>query len=434
LRGNPRRERQQKNRHMTEISIRVEALGKKYRIGARQHVATNWRQAARRTLVAPFDYLRTTLRGPSEEETLWALRDVSFEITRGETVAVIGHNGAGKSTLLKLLSRITEPSEGRAEVHGRVGSLLEVGTGFHKELTGRENVYMNAAILGMTRAEINARFDEIVAFAGVEKFIDTPVKRYSSGMHVRLGFAVAAHLEPEVLLVDEVLSVGDADFQRRCLGKMGEVAESGRTIMFVSHNMTAVASLCPRAILLSHGTVAAAGPTEEVIDQYLSLGRTAELERTWDDSETAPGDDTARLQRLTVKPLGTQGEAVTSATPLDITVAVNVLAAHNLNVRLFIKRISGETVFAVDSPQWRAEPGAVELTCHIPGNFMNDGIYTVVVAIHGDHRQLFYVDDAATFEVQDLAREGAWFGKWPGAVRPEFAWNRRDGRDVPASP
>src|SRR3990167_6101413 len=270
---------------MSDIAIRVEGLGKLYRIGKRERYYT-LRDSLAQSLVAPFrrlfqtgDGRQTTaassVLGPRSSvngraTTIWALRDVSFEIKQGEVVGVIGRNGAGKSTLLKILSRITEPTEGYAEIHGRVGSLLEVGTGFHPELTGRENIYLNGAILGMKKREIERKFDEIVAFAEVEKFIDTPVKHYSSGMYVRLAFAVAAHLEPEILLVDEVLSVGDAAFQKKCLGKMGDVAKEGRTVLFVSHNMGAISSLCNKTIYLADGQIRATGPTEKIVTDYLS--------------------------------------------------------------------------------------------------------------------------------------------------------------------
>src|SRR5213080_2857937 len=249
-----------------DVAIRCQGLGKQYRLGPRQRY-----RALRDTLpalaLAPFRGLRSAIgfgRPTAHGATLWALRDVSFEVSAGEIVGIIGANGAGKSTLLKILSRITEPTEGQAEIHGRVGSLLEVGTGFHPELTGRENVYLNGAILGMRKAEIEAKFDEIVAFAEVERFVDAPVKHYSSGMYVRLAFAVAAHLEPEILLVDEVLAVGDITFQRKCLGKMGDVARQGRTILFVSHNMAAVESLCSTSYLLENGQLAESGTTKTV--------------------------------------------------------------------------------------------------------------------------------------------------------------------------
>ena len=259
---------------MSQPTIIVEGLGKVYRIGHREPPPTGWWPAAKAIAGAPFRYLREVSRPPTEAETLWALREVSFTVERGEVVGIVGHNGAGKSTLLKILSRITEPTEGRAVINGRIGSLLEIGTGFHPDLTGRENVYLNGAILGMHRHEIEAKFDEIVAFSEIEKFIDTPVKRYSSGMYVRLAFAVASHLEPEVLILDEVLSVGDAAFRSKCQDKMAEVARNGRTVLFVSHNMGAVQTLCPRAIWFDHGVIKMQGPSEEIVSAYLlSSGR-----------------------------------------------------------------------------------------------------------------------------------------------------------------
>ena len=245
------------------------------------------------------------MRSSTPDDTdLWALRDVSFEVKRGEVVGIIGRNGAGKSTLLKILSRITEPTAGSAKIHGRVGSLLEVGTGFHPELTGRENIYLNGAILGMRRAEIERKFDEIVAFAEIERFLDTPVKRYSSGMYVRLAFAVAAHLEPEILLVDEVLAVGDAQFQKKCLGKMGDVAKEGRTVLFVSHNMVAVQTLCQRAFWLDSGQLKAQGEVGTIVTTYLRAGLAEDdvTERVWPDIATAPGNETVRLHRISVRP------------------------------------------------------------------------------------------------------------------------------------
>ena len=256
---------------MEELAIRVDNLSKRYRIGKLTRRGEG-RQALLKRMVDPFRYLVTTLREPDPDEIFWALRDVSFDVYRGEVVGVIGRNGAGKSTLLKMLSRITEPTGGKAYINGRVGSLLEVGTGFHPELTGRENVYLNGAILGMKKSEIDQKFDEIVAFSEVEKFIDTPVKRYSSGMYVRLAFAVAAHLETEILLVDEVLAVGDVSFQEKCLGKMGDVARQGRTVLFVSHNLGAVRQLCQRAVLLEAGSLALNGGVTECIVRYLAHG------------------------------------------------------------------------------------------------------------------------------------------------------------------
>ena len=259
---------------MSDAAIVVEGLGKMYRISKAVQRPANAREALVRGLASPFDYLKRKMQGPSEDEILWALKDVSFEVKEGEVLGIIGRNGAGKSTLLKILSRITEPTTGHAEIRGRVNSLLEVGTGFHPELTGRENIYMNAAMHGMKRREINAKLDEIIAFAEVEKFIDTPVKRYSSGMYTRLAFAVAAHLEPDILIVDEVLAVGDAAFQKKCLGKMQDVAGQGRTVLFVSHQMAAVASLCKSCILLEKGENRRRGDPSEVIAEYMNAGAT----------------------------------------------------------------------------------------------------------------------------------------------------------------
>jgi lipopolysaccharide transport system ATP-binding protein len=276
---------------MSDLAIRAENLGKRYHIGALKNQRDRTlRETVVSNLTGPLRRASKLLRGQATgaaelDETIWALRGVSFEVGRGEVVGVIGHNGAGKSTLLKVLSQITEPTVGFAEIHGRVGSLLEVGTGFHPELTGRENVYLNGAILGMTRSEIVSKFDEIVDFSGIEKFIDTPVKHYSSGMALRLAFSVAAHLEPEILLVDEVLAVGDAEFQRKCLGKMGDVAQAGRTILLVSHNMAAITDLCERALLLDAGRVTAEGNPAEVVAQYLAAGGIADS--SWRRPETA---------------------------------------------------------------------------------------------------------------------------------------------------
>jgi lipopolysaccharide transport system ATP-binding protein len=288
---------------VTDVAIRVQGLAKQYRIGERQRYKS-LRESIMKTLAAPF-----RPGGRRARETIWALDDLSLEIQQGDAVGIIGRNGAGKTTLLKILSRITEPTRGRVEVHGRVGSLLEVGTGFHLELTGRENIYLNGAILGMKRAEIERKFDEIVAFAEVEKFLDTPVKHFSTGMYLRLAFAVAAHLEPEILLVDEVLAVGDASFQKKCMGKMGEVAQAGRTVLFVSHNMAAVQALCSRAVLLRSGRMQLCGGVDEVVSTY-------HAETSWVDGSLATrrdrqGDQRLRTSHLYIYPArGHPGDAV----------------------------------------------------------------------------------------------------------------------------
>ena len=269
-----------------KIAIRVNHLGKKYTLGGPQEQYLTLRDAIVNSVKAPFRRLNQT----PPDEGFWALKDVSFDVMQGEVVGIIGRNGAGKSTLLKILSRITAPTEGTVELHGRVGSLLEVGTGFHPEMTGRENIFLNGSILGMKKTEIEQKFDEIVKFAEIEKFLDTPVKRYSSGMYVRLAFAVAAHLEPEILLVDEVLAVGDAEFQKKCLGKMGDVAKEGRTVFFVSHNMSAILELCPRCLLLQHGEIFKDGSSSEVIDCYSNQNTTLTGQLCWISKINAPTD------------------------------------------------------------------------------------------------------------------------------------------------
>lgn len=286
---------------MSPPAIRVENLGKRYRIGLRERQADTFVEALANFAAAPFRRLRKLREQTEGEDIFWALRDVSFNVQPGEVVGVIGRNGAGKSTLLKILSRITEPTAGRAELRGVVGSLLEVGTGFHPELTGRENIFLNGAILGMKHAEIRRVFDEIVAFSEIERFLDTPVKRYSSGMYVRLAFAVAAHLRPEILIVDEVLAVGDAQFQRKCLGKMGDVARGGRTVLFVSHNMRAVSSLCSRAILLEGGRLIADDEAPGVVEQYLSGVREVGESCSSDVHFTPRDDAVAQVTRVTLR-------------------------------------------------------------------------------------------------------------------------------------
>jgi len=279
---------------MPPPAIRVENLCKTYRLDVNANKSSSWARATWKTISSPFAYLGRMMRPPTEEETLWALRDISFQVERGQVLGIIGHNGAGKSTLLKILSHITDPSSGRAVLYGRVGSLLEVGTGFHQDLTGRENIYLSGTILGMKKAEIDRKLEEIVEFAQVARFLDTPIKRYSSGMSVRLGFAVAAHLEPEILIVDEVLAVGDANFQRKCLGKMNAISKEGRTILFVSHNMPSVQALCERAILLENGHLVMEGSSNQVIDRYLGTlesSHAAEVDLASSPNRITPPDN-----------------------------------------------------------------------------------------------------------------------------------------------
>ena len=417
---------------MSDYAIRVDKLSKLYRIGKlKSH--QNGRNSISRIFVSPFNYLFSTLREPSPDEILWALKEVSFDVKHGEAIGIIGHNGAGKSTLLKILSRITEPTSGIAFINGRVGSLLEVGTGFHPELTGRENIYLNGAILGMKKAEIDRKFDEIVAFAEIEKFIDTPVKRYSSGMYVRLAFAVAAHLEPEIMMVDEVLAVGDAAFQKKCLGKMGDVAKEGRTILFVSHNMVAIQSLCGRVIWLNNGKIVEEGQTSQVISDYLKTSFSAQTEQAWDDIASAPGNDAVRLHRVCVRPdNGSSSDNITMQTPVVIEAEYwNLVPDARLHITLHLYTEQQIIAFTTGSFQtdlkWRGQPfpkGLFRSVCRIPGSFLNSGAYRVLLLVVQNMDTVIYLhEDVVSFDVLDLyKRPGAWFGKEPGIVQPLLEW------------
>jgi len=409
----------------TGISVEVRGLSKAYRIAHDPHRPTTLAEAIVRRLRDP---LRRAQR-----ETFWALRDVSFQIRQGEAVGIIGRNGAGKSTLLKILSRITVPTTGRVELYGPVGSLLEVGTGFHPELTGRENIYLNGSILGMRRREIERQFDAIVDFAEVEKFLDTPVKRYSSGMYVRLAFAVAAHLNPEILVIDEVLAVGDASFQKKCLGKMGQVAsEQGRTVLFVSHNMTAVQSLCGRALWLDRGMLAADGRPADVVPRYLKTAFAPVRERIWEDRASAPGTEKVRLRRASVRPeTGSPGDAIDVHAPLIVEFEYwNLSSGAKLNLSLVIMNEEGAVVFntaPTEDPEWYGRPfprGLFRSGCRIPGDLLNDGTHRVQLYVVEDQSVvLSRHDDLLIFDVIEPPGEReAWYGKWVGAVRPRLEW------------
>jgi lipopolysaccharide transport system ATP-binding protein len=411
--------------------IRVENLSKKYIIGHQQE--GRYRYKALRDVIAEgvksmsakvLNPNQGSLSRPTREE-FWALKDVSFEVKQGDRVGIIGRNGAGKSTLLKILSRITEPTSGRIKIQGRVASLLEVGTGFHPELTGRENIYLNGAILGMSKVEIKRKFDEIVDFAEVEKFLDTPVKRYSSGMYVRLAFAVAAHLEPEILVVDEVLAVGDATFQKKCLGKMSDVSvKEGRTVLFVSHNMTALKSLCDRSVLLNSGGVVCDGETDRVISEYLEFAHIV-LERKWDTPETAPGNDKVRLHYIRISPQNDDPDCeMTVQTPMAIECEYwNYINGASSNFSLHVFTVEGVCVFNSVSTPVRCLTGLVRGVCFIPGNFLNDGSYQITMMIVQDTSiPLYCFENVATFTINDVEREGNWYGKWSGVVRPKLDW------------
>ena len=371
--------------------ITINNLGKRYLLG----LGGGERYRALRDVMANSvrNLLKINTKNGDPQE-IWALKGITFDIRKGEKVGIIGRNGAGKTTLLKILSEITEPTEGEAHIYGRVASLLEVGTGFHPELTGKENIFMNAAILGMTRAEIKKKFDEIVSFAEIEKFLDTPVKRYSSGMYVRLAFAVAAHLEPEILIVDEVLAVGDIVFQKKCLGKMSEVAKGGRTVIFVSHNMDAVRKLCERTVILKGGAKIAEGPTEEVIRKYQGQLSGIIGERIWEDISKAPGGDVVRMYAMRV--LDRKGEVSTNfdvRDPISIEIEYKVLEEghHLVSQFCFINEMRHLLFYTkdnLDSP-WRdcSHPtGYYRSICNIPGDFFNEGSIFVSFGIDEPER------------------------------------------------
>jgi lipopolysaccharide transport system ATP-binding protein len=413
---------------MSETVIRVERLGKRYRIGqsARhtglRHLIGDALRAPVRQLSGSTDKLHR--RG---SRFIWALKDVNFEVHQGEVVGLIGRNGAGKSTLLKILARITRPTEGHAEIHGRVGSLLEVGTGFHGELTGRENVYMSGAILGMRKAEIDRRFDEIVAFSEVERFLDTPLKHYSSGMQMRLAFAVAAHLEPEILLVDEVLAVGDAAFQKKCLGKMSDVARRGRTIVFVSHNIAAVKALCSRAVLIKEGTIAKSGAVAEVVDDYLLGSAPGVNAREWRDPATAPGNENVRLSYMRIIP--PEGNAtITVDTGVLIEIGfVNFLEGINLDCTVYVMSSDGVLIFEsghIISSDCDSRAGSYHVRGRIPAHLLNAGRYSLNLVFGKDQRYvLFRMEDIVFFELENTATgRGSNMSVAPGVVRPLLSW------------
>jgi lipopolysaccharide transport system ATP-binding protein len=413
---------------MSDIAIRVEQLSKRYKIGGQQSAYKTLRESMIAAMGAPVRWLKGI---HNEENTFWALDDVSFEIERGEAVGIIGRNGAGKSTLLKVLSRITRPTCGRVELFGRVGSLLEVGTGFHPELTGRENIYLNGAILGMSRAEIVRKFDEIVDFAEIEKFLDTPVKFYSSGMYVRLAFAVAAHLEPEILVVDEVLAVGDAAFQKKSMGKMGEVARQGRTVLFVSHNMGAISVFCDRAIYLKSGKIEMIGDVNDVIGTYANSGREMSAQKSW-PREAAPGNEVARLHSVSIKnSAGTLLSSILTRESFNIEFYYwNIESETKLTTTIVITNQEGIIVFSSISnheQNWHDRPrpkGLYRSVCSVPGNLLSPGSYDVTILICADHySRCFREDNVAQFTLVDSGEvRGDYFGGYSGTIRPMLEW------------
>jgi lipopolysaccharide transport system ATP-binding protein len=423
---------------MSNIAIRVENLSKLYKIGARRDRHDTLRDHIMHGVKSLFSRNGTqpSAIDPQPSDHIWALKDVSFEIKHAEVVGFIGKNGAGKSTLFKILSRITEPTKGRAEVYGRVGSLLEVGTGFHPELTGRENIYLNGAILGMKRWEIEKKFDEIVAFSEIEKFIETPVKRYSSGMYVRLAFAVAAHLEPEILIVDEVLSVGDAAFRLKCIDKMQEIRERGHTILLVSHDMNAVTRMCGQVMLLETGKILASGLAHEVVPAYLENTRNLGAEKEWATVDTAPGNEIVRLRCVRIRDeIGKTTGVHDIRLPIGIELEYDVLQpGHKLIPLLQFYNEEGLLIFVLQdiASEWRwaaRAPGRYTSTAWIPGNFLSEGslLLDAGVVSHAPHSVIHaIVRKVIGFQVIDShdgdSARGDFTGPVPGVVRPVVRW------------
>lgn len=437
-----------------DTAILVENMSKVYRLGVEDQSRDNLAMAMASFFRNPlsnyrryrslYDFRDIDISDPANpteantrDDILWALRDVSFEVPRGQILGIVGRNGAGKSTLLKVLSRITAPTKGTARIRGRVGSLLEVGTGFHQELSGRENVYLNGTILGLRKREVDKLFDEIVEFAGVEKFLDTPVKRYSSGMKVRLGFAVAAHLNPEVLIVDEVLAVGDAEFKRKCLGKMESIGEEGRTILFVSHNMPQVTRLCNRVLMMENGTVVRDGGPHEVVEAYLSAGKHRVAIREWPGIEQAPGGDVARLRSVSVR--NQRGEVADSfdvREPITVQIEFECLkAGTELMPGFSLCNEEAQVIFSsIDvGDEWYGRerpPGHYVARITIPGNMLAEGtmlINTAIRQMRPTEKLEYFLSEAVAFQVIDTLQGDSARGRYPGdlagIVRPKLEWH-----------
>jgi len=416
---------------MTKPAISIRGLWKEYQVGGMRPAGETLYDVLAGALRRPFRSAGDAAEPCSTTEKFWALRDINVEVQPGEVVGVIGRNGAGKSTLLKVLSRITAPTRGHVEVRGRLASLLEVGTGFHPELSGRENVFLNGAILGMSRRDIARKFDEIIAFAEIEQFVDTPVKRYSSGMYVRLAFSVAAHLEADVMIVDEVLAVGDARFQKRCMQKMGDVATAGRTVLFVSHNMAAVQRLCSRVAWLSEGRLEGLGPTAHFIEEYLRQGMDAPASRTWNDSESAPGGSAVRLLQAEIRPLlGQVGDIVTVSTGCEVRFRYRTFEEGlHLNLSVHIYASDDYLVLnavPVSETTWFGKPFAPgEYCCHfeLPPHLLNAGRYRIELLFVKDQATILHKEESVlTLDVEDVPTAALWHGRFPGVVRPALKW------------
>jgi lipopolysaccharide transport system ATP-binding protein len=418
---------------MGNLAISVRDLGKQYRIGGRQERHETFLAAVTAAMAAPLRRLRRIGQPVPEEQIFWALRNVSFELNRGEVLGIIGRNGAGKSTMLKLLSRITEPTEGRMEIHGRLGSLLEVGTGFHPELTGRENIFLNGTILGMKRREVSRKFDEIVEFSGIEQFLDTPVKRYSSGMYVRLAFAVAAHLEPEILVVDEVLAVGDLEFQKKCLGKMSEVAGQGRTILFVSHSMGAIKTLCSRAMLIHKGTAVASGPVEETVAAYLNLNSPIQEQGVISDAAHRIGTGDALLQRVQLRDChGQSTEQLMLGQRFKIAAVFEVQKPiEDAFIEIGISTLDGLRVATVQNideerPCLKLEPGLHEVVVELDVTLLPREYVIDVIVGHLSGLIVDWVERTLQFTALNVAPDSTDHYRWGevrGFVRPKSVWH-----------
>lgn len=403
---------------MEEIVLSVENLSKQYRLGKigtgslRQDVNHWWKHRVLKKQ-DPFFY------GGEDKRFIWALKDVSFDLKTGDALGIIGSNGSGKSTLLKIISRITAPTKGYVRGKGTVSSILEIGTGFHPELSGRENIFMSGYALGMTREEIKTKFDEIVTFSGIEKFIDTPVKRYSSGMYVRLAFSVAAHLEPDILIIDEVLAVGDVEFQKKCMGKMQDVSnEKGRTILFVSHNMAAITNLCSKAIWLEKGTVQKTGAAKEVVKSYLEKFAKPNLPKEWNEPSVAPGNDLVRLKKTSVE--ANEQSFISVATAVKISCEFWCFAeGFSINVNMRLDAEHGECVFNLGSSSVQAQRSIMQLDVIIPARLLNNQTYSVSLTVVKNHSEpIFEFSNCLSLDVQDERQNMNYFGAWPGVIRP----------------
>jgi lipopolysaccharide transport system ATP-binding protein len=405
--------------------IKVENLYKQYRLGqvstgSIAHDLNRWWHTVRGK---EDPYQKITGLNDREDadnnEYVWALQDINFSVKQGEVLGIIGRNGAGKSTLLKLLSKVTSPTKGNIKVKGRIASLLEVGTGFHPELSGRENIFLNGAILGMTKTEIRSKFDEIVAFSGVEKYIDTPVKRYSSGMYVRLAFAVAAHLEPEILIVDEVLAVGDAEFQKKCLGKMKDVSGEGRTVLFVSHNMLAVKSLCNQGVLLMNGSINSIGNIDNVVQQY-------EKQNPLSSNNTIYH----KTEKYTIEQISISDNGVTGYFNIEEELIFEIkIEFHSklelVNLNLFFNSTDGSTIFVSNSEAISVSQTSYIYQCKIPACTLNDNLYLIdLMVVENRTIPTTMLREVLTIEGIEAKREGSWLGKYPGLIRPTtYPWN-----------